>query len=184
MKRINIFLVLALAMITLGFAGNAQAQRWDWDNDNSVAQFRSFDAFMNQHPWIAKKLWERPQRVNDRDFVKDNKELKQWLEDHPAAAVAFHDDPAGFMERESHFQRYGGDFAAADAGRGELARFDWFLDGHRDIRRDLMRRPELIDNHEYLEHHHELREFLRHHPGLRAELQEHPREFMEREGRY
>jgi hypothetical protein len=184
MKRIHVFLMITLAVLTLSFARNACAQRWDWDNPNSATQFRSFDVFLHDHPWIAKKLWEKPQRVNDRDFLNDNKEIRQWLEDHPAAAQAFHDEPVGFMERERHFQMYGADFAADTGRRGELARFDWFLDGHPEIRRDLMRRPELVDRQDYLDHHPALREFLSQHPALRAELREHPREFMEREARY
>jgi hypothetical protein len=184
MKRINLFVVLFAMSLTLGLSRRANAQRWDWDDEHSVAQFQTFDVFLHDHPWIAKKLWERPQRVNDRDFLNDNKEIRQWLEDHPAAARAFHDDPVGFMERERHFQAYGGDFRGGDDRRRGLARFDWFLDGHPDIRHDLMRRPELIDRREYLEHHRDLREFLDRHPGLAGEIQEHPREFMEREAGY
>jgi phage-related protein len=184
MKRMHVFLVLVMATLAIGFAGNARAQGWDWNGEDSVRQFQSFDSFLRDHPWIAKKLWEKPQRVNDRDFANDNKEIKQWLEDHPAAARAFHDDPAGFMERERHFQTYGADFGGDEGPRRELARFDWFLDGHPGIRHDLMRKPDLIDKREYLEHHRDLAEFLERHPALARELQEHPREFMEREGGY
>lgn len=88
------------------------------------------------------------------------------------------------MERERHFQIYGADFAAGDGRRGELARFDWFLDSRPDIHHNLMGRPEHADKHEYLERHADLREFLHQYPALRAELQEHLREFMEREARY
>ena len=105
MRRINWMLVLVLATLTLGIAPGAKAQRWDWNRDASGAQFRSFDVFMHNHPWIARKLWEKPQRVNSRDFLNDNKELRQWLEDHPAAARAFHADPYGFMERERFLMR-------------------------------------------------------------------------------
>lgn len=184
MKRIHIVLLFLLTTLTLSAARSANAQRWDWESEGAAAQFRSFDAFLHDHPWIAKKLWEKPQCANDPGFLNGNKEIKQWLDDHPAAARAFHDDPAGFMERERHFQIYGADFAGGNGRRGELARFDWFLDGHPDIRHALMRRPELADNREYLEHHPELREFLHQHPALRTELQDHPHEFMEREARY
>jgi hypothetical protein len=184
MRRVSLFVLLSVTTVTLGISRSANAQHWDWDDENSVREFQSFDRFLHDHPWIAKKLWEKPQRVNDRDFLNDNREIKQWLEDHPAAARAFHDDPAGFMERERHFQVYGGDFRGGDDWRRSLARFDWFLDGHPDIRYDLMRQPELIDRRDYLEHHRDLREFLDRHPDLGREIQEHPREFMEREARF
>ena len=184
MKRTQVFLMLVLTILFLALVRNAKAQRWNWEDEATVAQLRSFDVFLHDHPWIAKKLWEKPARVNDQDFLKDNKEIKQWLEDHPGAAQAFRDDPAGFMERERHFQAYGADFESGDARRGQLARFDWFLESHPDIRRELMRKPERVNNEEYLAHHPELAEFLRRHPGIRTELQEHPREFMEREARF
>lgn len=88
------------------------------------------------------------------------------------------------MARERHFQMYGADFDARDVRSAQLARFDWFLDNHPEIRKDLMRKPGLVNNEEYVEHHPALRKFLDRHPELRAELQDHPREFMEREGRY
>jgi hypothetical protein len=184
MRRFQFALALFFAMVTIGFVRTAEAQRWDWDDEGTVKEFRSFDVFLHDHPWIAKKLWERPGRVNDRDFLNDNKEIKQWLEDHPRAAEAFHADPGAFMERERHFQIYSAEFESGDRRHGQLASFDWFLDNHPDIRRELMRHPGLVDNREYLEHHPELRGFLEKHPELREHLQEHPREFMEREARY
>jgi hypothetical protein len=175
---------LFLTTLCFGFARNASAQCWDWNAEASIGQLRSFDSFLQNHPSIGKKLWEKPQRVNDSGFLKHNKELKQWLEDHPGAARAFQGDPIDLMARERHFQIYGGDFVGGNVRRAELARFGWFLDSHRDIRHDLTRRPELVDRREYLVRHPELGDFLYHHPALRDELQERPREFMDREARY
>ena len=184
MKRNSMFVTLLGVSLILGFTRTAHAQRWDWNDEGNAAQFRSFDTFLNEHPNVAKKLWEKPERVNDPGFVNKNKDFKQWLEDHPGAARAFADNPGGFMERERHFRMYGADISEGSGRRGELARFDWFLDGHPDVRRELMHRPELVNRPEYLNHHAELREFLHRHPMLTQELQEHPREFMEREARY
>jgi hypothetical protein len=88
------------------------------------------------------------------------------------------------MERERHFQAYGADYSAGPGMRSALAHFDWFLDGHPDIRHDLVRRPRLADDGHYLDHHPDLREYLYRHPDVRSELDEHPREFMEREARF
>jgi len=184
MRYTRLLSLLFLSALMFAISRDAQAQSWDWNRDAARAQFQSFNVFMQNHPWIAKKLWEKPERVNDRDFVNDNKELKQWLEDHPAAAGAFHEDPAGFMERERHFEVYGRDFSAGNGLRSELARFDWFLDGHPDIRHDLVRHPRLVDDGRYLDRHPDLSEFLYRHPEVRSELEEHPRDFMAREGRY
>jgi hypothetical protein len=184
MKRVNLLFVVLLGTIILGFSGTASAQRWDWNSNSAEVQFRDFSVFLHDHPWIARKLWEKPLRVNDRGFLNGNKELEQWLDDHPVAASAFHEDPIGFMERERHFEIYGADFSAGPGIRSALARFDWFLDGHPDIRRDLMRRPQLALDSRYLDYHPELRDYLYRHPDVTTELNEHPREFMRREARY
>jgi hypothetical protein len=183
MKRIQFVLVLFVTTLSLALAPKASAQTWGWDHAGYERQLRSFDSFLHDHPWIANKLWEKPERVNDSRFLNDCKELEQWLDDHRAAATAFHEDPIGFMDHERHFQLRGAEYTF-DAGRpAEFARFDWFLDSHPDIRGDLERRPDLVDRREYLDRHADLREFLHQYPALRQELQEHPREFMEREAR-
>ena len=106
------------------------------------------------------------------------------MADHPAAASALQSDPQEFMDRERHFEAYGSDFDSQDGRRADLARFDWFLDSNPEIRRELIKRPDLINKHEYLQHHPRLRELLEQHPGLRDELKDHPREFMDRESHF
>jgi len=184
MTRTRFYLVLFSILLGFGSVKSAPAQRWDWNDEATATQLRSFDVFLHDHPWIAKKLWENPSRVNDQGFLDGNKEIKQWLEDHPAGAEAFHADPKGFMERERHFQMYGADLDSHDVHSAQLARFDWFLDNHPEVRKDLMKKPGLVNNGGYLEHHPALRTFLDRHPEIRAELQDHPRDFMQREGRY
>lgn len=179
-RRTMFLLILAAVSVAAPVSLHAQF----WNSDSSINQLRSFDAFLRDHPWIAKKLWEKPQRVDDQGFLNGNKELKQWLEDHPAAARVFQGDPADFMARERHFQLYGGDFAAGNSVRNELARFDWFLDSHPDVRHDLMKHPDWARKEGYLASHPALAEFLDRHPGVRAELQDRPKDFMVREERY
>jgi hypothetical protein len=184
MRQNQALLMLIPLAIALGLSPAAKAQGWDWQNEEVAAQMHSFDSFLHNHPWIARKLWEQPSRVNDRDFVNDNKELKEWLQDHPAAAQAFHEDPRGFMDRDRSFRSYGADFDSGDAARSRLARFDQFLDGHPNIRRDLMRRPGLVNNDDYLEDHPALRAFFRRHPEIRDQLRDYPGDFMQREEHY
>ena len=72
----------------------------------------------------------------------------------------------------------------SDITREELARFDRFLDNHREISEDLRRQPQLVDDREYLERHPELRTFLQDHPAIREEIKENPNDFMRREERF
>ena len=71
-----------------------------------------------------------------------------------------------------------------DITRGEVARFDNFLDRHPEINRDLNRNPNLINDREYVARHPELREYLGQHREIREELRENPRQFMSREHRH
>jgi hypothetical protein len=70
-----------------------------------------------------------------------------------------------------------------DTTRGELIRFDSFLDDHPQIGRELRANPSLVNNQEYEENHPQLREYLRQHPGVREEIRENPSQFMRRETR-
>ncbi len=71
-----------------------------------------------------------------------------------------------------------------DVTRGELLRFDTFLDAHPQIDRELRADPRLVDNRQYVASHPELGEFLKSHPGVREEIRENPRAFMKREGKF
>jgi hypothetical protein len=83
------------------------------------------------------------------------------------------------MRVESRFERSGSDIT-----RGELARFDNFLDSHPVIARQLAINPALINNRQYLQQHAQLLQFLQTHPGIREELRENPQAFLERERRF
>jgi hypothetical protein len=67
---------------------------------------------------------------------------------------------------------------------GELARFDQFLDSHREISEPLRRDPSLANNRQYLLNHPALESYLADHPAIREQLTQHPDAFMEREERY
>src|SRR3984957_21013773 len=71
-----------------------------------------------------------------------------------------------------------------DATRQELARFDQFLDDHREIAEQLRKDPSLVDNPEYEKSHPELQSYLENHPNIREEIKENPNAFMRKEDRY
>ncbi len=159
-----------------------------YGGDADRQELREFGEFLSNHPWIANKLWEKPRRANDKDFLDDNPELRYWLQDHPRPREEFRENARAFMDRERDFERHSlneGDRRwDPDVTRGELASFDRFLDDHPKIARDLRQEPSLINSGEYLEHHEELREFLRNHPAVREELRGNPRAFMYQDRRY
>ena len=71
-----------------------------------------------------------------------------------------------------------------DVTRQELARFDQFLDDHRDIGFELRKDPSLVDSREYLDNHPDLKRFLQDHPRVRESIKQNPDEFMRREERF
>lgn len=196
MKPNRMFPVLVLAGSMLVLAPLAKAQSVGQQIGQALGQFfnvqneaasedqlRSFNHFLQNNPDTANDLWRRPELVNDRDFVENHRELRDWMHDHPDAANALRANPDAFMERERHFLYYERDFTSGDVRRGELAHFDWFLDSHPEIRHELMRRPELALRDDYLDNHPELRTFLDRHPVVREDLRNDPRGFMDREER-
>ena len=71
-----------------------------------------------------------------------------------------------------------------DIGRQEIARFDQFLDNHREIDDRLRKDPSLVDNRDFLQDHPDLRDYLRDHPRVREEIKARPDAFMRREERF
>jgi len=66
----------------------------------------------------------------------------------------------------------------------ELARFDQFLDSHREIAEQVRQNPSLVNNDQFVKNHPPLQNFLQEHPGVREELKENPNAFMQQEARY
>jgi hypothetical protein len=146
-------------------------------SDADRYELRAFDEFLNSHPWIANKLWEKPWRANDTGFLDGNKELRLWLQDHPRVQEEFRENARLFMDRVRDYERHGLNGGDHDINR-ERIRFNDFLDGHPRIAADLSTDPSLVNNPDYLEDHRELREFLRDHPAIREALRENPRAFI------
>jgi hypothetical protein len=71
-----------------------------------------------------------------------------------------------------------------DVTRRDLARFDQFLDSHRDVAEQLRKTPSLIDDPQYLRSHPELNTYLQDHPSVKQEISQQPNTFMRLEDQY
>jgi hypothetical protein len=71
-----------------------------------------------------------------------------------------------------------------DTTRQELANFDRFLDGHRELGEQLRKDPSLINDDQFVRDHPELQTYLHAHPRVREEIKENPNAFMRAENRY
>jgi len=71
-----------------------------------------------------------------------------------------------------------------DITRRDLARFDQFLDSHREDAQQLRRTPSLVDDPQFLQGHPELNGYLQDHPSVKQEISQRPDTFMRLEDQY
>jgi len=145
-------------------------------HDASVAEF---DPFLSNHPWIAKKLKEKPSLANDKDFLNDNSELAHFLNAHPYVQSALREDPVGFMQRVRDFEIYRS-YYNDEAMRGQLAEFDQFLANHPWIAKKLRENPSRANDQDFLHDNPQLRDYLSAHPVLQQEFRSNPQRVMNR----
>ena len=159
-------------------------ERWEREqvaasSDPRDASVAEFDQFLSNHPWIAKKLKEKPSLANDKDFLSDNSELPHFLNARPYVQSALREDPVRFMQRLRDFEIYGS-YYNNEAMRGQLAEFDVFLANHPWISKKLREKPSLANNQDFLHDNPELRDYLSAHPVLQQEFRSNPRGVMNR----
>jgi len=176
----------------------ASPQAVPQDNDTTRGELASFDRFMDGHPEIAEQLRRDPSLVKNEDFVRDHRDLQEYLQNHPGVREEISENPDRFMHQERRFDqaedrrdegrtdndRRDSDRRDNDTTRGELANFDRFMDGHHEIAEQLRKDPSLVKNEDFVRNHPDLQEYLQQHPGVQEEISENPDRFMHQEQRY
>jgi hypothetical protein len=66
----------------------------------SEQEVQSFNDYLDSHDETAKLLYQNPDLINDRQFVRNHDALNDWLRDHPEAADAIRANPHVFLQRE------------------------------------------------------------------------------------
>jgi small nuclear ribonucleoprotein (snRNP)-like protein len=164
------------------------AAQQDQDNDTTRGELASFDRFMDSHPEIAEQLRRDPSLVKNGDFVRDHRDLQEYLQQHPGVREEISENPDRFMHRERRFDRAEDrrdeNRRDPDTTRGELASFDSFMDSHREIAEQLRKDPSLVKNADFVRNHRDLQEYLQQHPGVSEEISENPARFMHQEQRF
>jgi hypothetical protein len=151
----------------------------DRDRGINREELARFDQFLDSHPELAGQLRKDPSLVNNEDFVKQHPSLQAYLQEHPAIREEIKENPNAFMREESRYDR-----REDDRRREELARFDQFLDSHRETAEQLRKDPSLVNNTEFVRNHPALQAYLQEHPELREQLTQDPNAFMHQEARY
>jgi hypothetical protein len=154
------------------------------DRNTNRQDLAQLDQFLDQHREIAEQVRKDPSLLNDQKFVKSHPALRSYLQDHPELRQDLKENPKAFAEwenRDRHDEMGRND---RDITRPELARFDRFLDDHREVARQLRQNPSLINDQQFLKDHPELQTYLKDHPAVRQEITENPIAFKQREDRY
>ena len=165
-------------------------ERWDRErattsSDPRDAAVAEFDQFLSNHSWIAKKLKEKPSLANDKDFLKDNSQLPDFLNAHPYVQSALREDPVGFMQRVRDFEMNGASYNNGSsyndgAMNAQLAEFEQFLGNHSWIAKKLREKPSLANDKDFLHDNPELRDYLSAHPTLQQAFRSDPQAIMDR----
>src|SRR5580658_2882407 len=139
-------------------------------------------SFAVTHRETAEQLRKDPSLVDNQEYVRNHPELQAYLQEHPAIREEIKENPNAFMRQEYRYDHREDDRDRTN--REELARFDQFLDTHRETAQQLRKDPSLMDNEEFVKNHPALQSYLRDHPELRAQLKQDPNAFLHQEERY
>ncbi len=66
----------------------------------SERDLSSFEDYLNTHDETAQLLYQDPELIKDRRFVRNHDALHDWLEAHPDAAAAIQANPQQYLWRE------------------------------------------------------------------------------------
>lgn len=157
------------------------------DRDSAVNrdELSHFREFLNSHPEIAEQLRKNPSLADRQEFVENHPALLTYLQQHPETRASLRRDPNAFMRHEDNFDRR--DDARGtdnDRSRQEMARFDQFLDGHREIADQVRKNPSLLNDDKFAKDHPVLQAYLQDHPGIRDEARDNPNAFTHQEGQF
>jgi hypothetical protein len=165
-----------------------------------------FDQFLDSHRDVADQLRKTPSLIDDPQFLQRHPELNTYLQDHPSVKQEISERPDTFMRLEDQYARdanlrdrdAGGQDRDADrrdvangqdrdadhrndGDRRDVASFDRFLDGHREIAEQVRKDPSLLDNRNFVQNHPELQTYFQDNPGVRDQIRQDPNAFMRQE---
>jgi hypothetical protein len=63
----------------------------------SERDLRSFENYLDTHDETARTLYQNPELINDRRFVRTHDSLNDWMDNHPDAAEALRANPNKFL---------------------------------------------------------------------------------------
>lgn len=166
-----------------------EGQSYEREESRSSTQLstrdrRSFENFLDSHWETAQELYRDPELVDNKQFLRGHRDLRDWMEDHPDAAEAIRADPRVVIWRE----RASEDREPAERrsstmrmSEQDLASFERYLDKDWGTAQDLYQNPDLINDRRFVRDHASLRSWLEDHPDAAEVVQANPHKFLWRE---
>jgi hypothetical protein len=159
------------------------AGRRDAANHGDRRDMANFDRFLDDHREIAEQVRKDPSLLDNRNFVQNHPALQTYFQDNPGVRDQLRQDPNAFMRQEDAYDR-DSNMRDRDAFRRNVAEFDRFLDGHREIAEQVRKDPSLLDNRNFVRDHPALQTYFQDNPGVRDQLRQDPNAFMRQEDAY
>jgi len=159
----------------------------------TASEITSFDQFLGNHKKINKDLEKHPGRVRDTDYLKKNRDLQDYLDQHTGLREELLQHPEYFMNRRNRYElstavrnpdmrdsgRANSTSSIIRLSQRDLRASDRFLEKHKKLYRDLEKNPSLAADPQYLNKHKDFREFLEQNPDIHAAMGKDPGGFMQ-----
>jgi ABC-type nitrate/sulfonate/bicarbonate transport system substrate-binding protein len=183
--KVSLFAVLPLAA-TLCLAPVASADHDEWrgnryEDQISAQDLRSFENYLDAHRETAQQLYQNPDLLRDRRFVRSHDALQDWLNDHPDAAETLQANPHQYLGREQASPAGEPRQARARMSERDLRSFENYLDAHEETARTLYQNPELINDQRFVRNHEALHDWMENHPDAVEALRANPNKYLWRE---
>ncbi len=81
--------------------GNRTGWYQGWHRNWYPNQRSNFNTFLGQHPGMAQELYEHPNYVHDRDWLRRHPEAQQYFNKHPGVSDEFRRNPHEWVSHES-----------------------------------------------------------------------------------
>jgi hypothetical protein len=142
-----------------------------------------FHDFCDKHPEIAEQIRHNPALMNDRDFVDHHDALRVYFQQYPDDRDQVRRDPNAFIAAEVRFDRDnagGRNFNPGGPDRSVEGQRDFgnFLNDHKEIARDVDKRHDIVNDHDYVQNHRDLDDYLKAHPDVRNQWAANPDSFV------
>ena len=149
------FWTFAVLLVPLLVSSAQQSANHMQQQSATAEEFENLDNFLDSHPQIAKDLSRSPALANDETYLQSHPQLAQFLQQHGGVKRELSEHPEKFTEREERWERSGGNIK-----RGELRSLDGFFDRNPQIEKELRGDPNLVNNPQYVNSHHELKHYI------------------------